>query len=172
NDWIGRALLARARNPDATISERGTAAMGLWQRALRDGHPLEKTREDLRELITEFRDPDSRPDAPAGLRWLAATLEHVIDVEAEVCNDWPEVDEDWFRNVQEAADELDDADAGIPATLLTGTKNLFRQMILQNASVYRREAIETVVASGWSAPVARALGSLLEKEQEEAWLRI
>jgi hypothetical protein len=170
NDWAGRALLTRARNPEATIRERGTAAMGLWQRALRDGHPLKKTREDLRELITEFRDPGSRPDAPAGLRWLAATLEHVIDEEAEVCNDWPEVDEGWFRNVQEAADELDDA--GIPATLLTGTKNLFKHMILQNAGVYRREAIETVVASGWSAPVARALGSLLEKEQEEAWLRV
>jgi hypothetical protein len=45
-------------------------------------------------------------------------------------------------------------------------------MILQNAGAYRRDAIETVVTSGWSAPVAQALGSLLQKEQEEAWLRI
>jgi hypothetical protein len=170
DDWVGRALLTRARNPEATIRERGTAAMGLWQRALRDGHPLKKTREDLQELITEFRNPGSRRDAQAGLRWLAATLEHVIDEKVVVCNDWPDVDEGWFRNVQDAADELDDA--GLPATLLTGTKNLFKHMILQNAGVYRREAIETVVTSGWSAPVARALGSLLEREQEEAWLRI
>jgi hypothetical protein len=170
NDWVGDALLTRARNPEATIRERGTAAMGLWQRVLRDGHPLKNTREDLRGLITEFRNPESRPDAPAGLRWLATTLEHVIDREDAVCNDWPDVDEGWFRNVQDAAGELDDA--GLPDTLLTGTKSLFRHMILQNAGVYRREAIETVVASGWSAPVARALGSLLEKEQEEAWLRV
>ena len=49
----------------------------------------------------------------------------------------------------------------IPTHLLTGTKNLFRHMILQNAGVYRRQAIETVVTSGMSPPVARALGSLL-----------
>jgi hypothetical protein len=171
DDWIGQALLTRARNPEATIRERGTASMGLWQRALRDDRPsLKKTRDDLRELIAEFRDPESRRDAPAGLRWLAATLEHVIDKEMEVCNDWPDVDEDWFRNVSDAADELDDA--GLPDHLLIGTKNLFKHMILQNAGVHRREAIETVVTSGWSAPVARALGSLLEKEQQEAWLRV
>jgi hypothetical protein len=171
DDWIGQALLTRARNPEATIRERGTASMGLWQRALRDDRPsLKKTRDDLRELIAEFRDPESRRDAPAGLRWLAATLEHVIDKEMEVCNDWPDVDEDWFRNVSDAADELDHA--GLPDHLLIGTKNLFKHMILQNAGVHRREAIETVVTSGWSAPVARALGSLLEKEQQEAWLRV
>jgi hypothetical protein len=171
DDWVSQALLTRARNPEATIRERGTAAMGLWQRALRYGSPSPKmTRENLRELITEFRDdPGSRPDAPAGLRWLAATLEHVIDRNVEVCNDWPDVDEGWFRNVQAAADELDGA--GLPPHLVTGTKNLFRHMILQNAGVHRRDAIETVVTSGWSAPVARALGSLLEKE-EEAWVRI
>jgi hypothetical protein len=44
-------------------------------------------------------------------------------------------------------------------------------MILQNAGVYRRHAIETVVAAGWGAPVADALGFLLERE-DEAWLRI
>jgi hypothetical protein len=171
DDWVSQALLTRARNPDATIRERGTAAMGLWQRALREGHPssLKETRENLQALITEFRDPGSRPDAPAGLRWLATTLEHVIDKEVEICNDWPDVDEDWFRNVQEAADELDGA--GLPDHLLTGTKSLFKHMILQNAGVHRRDAIETVVTSGWSAPVARALGFLLEKEQE-AWLRV
>jgi hypothetical protein len=170
DDWVGQALLARARNRDATLRERGTAAMGLWQRALRDGHPSVKRRatEDLRELITEFRDPASRRDAHAGMRWLAITLEHVIDKEVEVCNDWPDVDESWFRNVQDAADEL----TGVPKPVLTGTRNLFRHMILQNAGVHRRDAIETVVTSGLSAPVARALGSLLEKEQGEAWLRI
>jgi hypothetical protein len=170
DNWVGKALLARARDGEATIRERGTATMGLWQRALDEGGPaLKKTREDLRALITEFRAPESRKDAPAGMRWLAATLEHVIDAGVAVCNDWPDVDESWYRNVQAAADELD---GRVPAHLLTGTKNLFRHMILQNAGAHRRDAIETLVTSGWSAPVARALGSLLEMEQDEAWLRI
>jgi hypothetical protein len=171
DDWVGAALRARARNNDATLWERGTAAMGLWQRALGEDRPgLGKTEKDLRELIAGFRDPGFRPDAAAGLRWLAATLEHVIGDRVPVCNDWPDVDEPWFRNVQKAANELDNA--GIPDHLLTGTKNLFRHMILQNAGVYRRQAIETVVTSGWNGPVARALGSLLKAEKNEAWLRV
>ena len=80
DDWAGEALLIRARDSKATIRERSTAAMGLWQRAIaQGGSSLEKTEKDLRGLIIEFRDPDSRPDAAAGLRWLAATLEHAID---------------------------------------------------------------------------------------------
>lgn len=172
DDWVAHALLSRAWNSRATIRERGTAAMGLWERACRDGLPAltKKTREDLQALITEFRNPESRPDTSAGMRWLATTLEHVIEKETAVCNSWPEVDEPWFRSVQAAAAELDNC--RIPAHLLTGTKNLFRHMILQNAGVHRRDAIETVVTSGMSAPIAQALGSLLRNEQEEAWLRV
>ena len=121
DDWAGEALLARARNNEATIRERGTAAMGLWQRAIgEDGPDREKTETDLRELIAEFRDPRTRPDARAGLRWLAATLEHVIDNRVAVCNDWPDVDEPWFGHVQEAANEL--GNCGIPATFLPGPR--------------------------------------------------
>jgi hypothetical protein len=171
DDWAGDALRARARDNEATIRERGTATMGLWQRALEQGGAdLKRAEEDLRGLITEFRAPDYRPDAAAGLRWLAATMEHVIDKGEVVCNDWPDIDEPWFRHVQKAADELDNA--GIPAHLLGGTKNLFRHMILQNAGVYRRQALETVVTSGWNEPVARALGSLLQTEKDQAWLRV
>jgi hypothetical protein len=171
DDWVGHALLARARNPDATIRERGTAAMGLWQRALGENRPVrERIQDDLHALIAEFRNPASRPDAPAGLRWLAATLEHVIDQQVAVSKDWPDVDEGWFRQVQAAADGL--ADRAIPAHLLTGTQNLFRHMILQNAGVHRREAIETVVTSGLAEPVASALATLLRTEQSEAWLRV
>ena len=79
DDWAGGVLRARAWNREATIRERGTAAMGLWQRAIGENPPnLENIRDELRELITEFMDPAARPDAPAGLRWVAATLEHVI----------------------------------------------------------------------------------------------
>ena len=52
-----------------------------------------------------------------------------------------------------------------------GPKSLFLHMILQNASTYRSLAVETVVTSGWSEPVARALGYLLDHEPE-AWVRI
>jgi hypothetical protein len=172
DDWVGDALSARAWDPEATIRERGTAAMGLWQRALAEseGGTVQKTEEDLRNLITEFRKEESRPDAAAGLRWVAATLECVIDKQEAVCNDWPECNESWFRHVQQAADELDNY--GIPDHLRTGTKNLFRHMILQNAGVLRRQALETLVTSGWGQPVAQALSSLLKNEKDEAWLRI
>jgi hypothetical protein len=146
------------------------AAMGLWQRAVNgDRTNLKNTEDRLQQLITEFKDPKTRTDAPAGLRWAAATLERIMEQEDDpVCNDWPNPGEAWFDHVQEAAEELE----GIPDHLLPGTRNLFRHMILQNAGVYRRQAIETVAASGWSAPVADALGALLEKEKDEAWLRI
>ena len=170
DDWASDALRARAWDAQATIRERGTAAMGLWQRAVRQGAAdQEKTGKELRELITELKDPGARPDAAAGLCWVAATLEHLMDKGEAVCNDWPEVSDPWFRHVTEAEEELNSA--GIPDYLLAGTKNLFRHMILQNAGVYRRNALETLVTSGWSEPVARALGSLLAAEREESWLR-
>jgi hypothetical protein len=170
DDWVGDALRARARDSEATIRERGTAVMGLWQRAISEGREVPRTEAELREMIAEFRDPEARKDAPAGLRWVAATLEHALDQGEPVCNDWPEVDEPWFRHVQQAADELDTF--GIPDHLLTGMKSLFRHMILQNAGVHRRQALETLVASGWNQPIAQALSFLLNNEKEEAWLRI
>jgi hypothetical protein len=170
DDWAHDALLARARDRNATLRERGTAALGLWERAISGNQASrEKTQKELRELIARFQDPKARPDVASGLRWVAATLEHVIDRQVPVCNEWPVVDEPWFKHVQQAANELDNA--GIPGHLRDGTKSLFRHMILQNAGVYRRHAIETVVTGGLGAPVAHALGFLLERE-DEPWLRI
>jgi hypothetical protein len=171
DDWVNDALLARARNRRATLRERCTAAMGVWQRAVVQGRgERNQAKENLRGLIADFKDPVERPDLKLGLGWLAATLEQVIDAEVAVCNEWPEVDEEWFRHVQAAADELGRFD--IPDHLVNGTKSLFRHMILQNAGVHRREAIETVVTSGWTKPVAMALSSLLRNERDEAWVRI
>lgn len=172
DDWIGEALLKRATNRVATIRERGSAAHGLWERARREDRPgLDQTTKELRSLITQFREPDSRPDAAAGLRWVAATLEHAINNDVAVCNDWPDIDEPWFHQVQQAASELGSS-LGIPPHLRPGARNLFQHMILQNAGVHRRQAIETVVASGWSEPFAVALARLLRYERNEAWLRI
>ena len=171
-DWVGDVLRDRAWDNEATIRERGTAAMGLWQRAISQNRQvLESTEDDLRKLITEFNaNPIGLPSTAAGFRWLAATLEHVIENQVGVCNDWPDVDEPWFGRVQAAADQL--GEFGIPDHLLTGTRNLFLHMILQNAGMYRRRAIETVVTSGMSQPVIQALTSLLTAETSEAWLRI
>ena len=81
HDWVGDALRARAWNNEATIRERGTAAMGLWQRAISQNRPdLGNIEGDLRKLIAEFREnPIGLPTTAAGFRWLAATLEHVIE---------------------------------------------------------------------------------------------
>jgi len=173
DDWAGRTLLKRAQNSNATIRERGTAAMGLWQRAVDCGDQaaLDTTKKELRRLIDDFRRPEARPDAPAGLRWIAATLEHVIETEEKVCNDWPTVEDPWFQRVHQAADELKRRGM-VPVHLVTGTRNLFLHMILQNSGVYRTQAIETVVASGLSLPVADALAVLLNEERDEAWVRI
>ena len=173
DDWAAGVLLKRARNSNATIRERGTAAMGLWQRAVDcgDGAVLDKAKEDLGNLAKEFRRRDARPDAPAGLRWIAATLEHVIQTGAKVCNDWPTVEDPWLERVRHVADGLS-RHGMVPAHLVTGTQNLFLHMILQNSGVYRSQAIETVVASGLSLPVANALVGLLKEERDEPWVRI
>jgi hypothetical protein len=170
DDWAGAALLSRARDAEATLRERGTAAAGLWQRACREQQPdLDQAEASLRKLVAEFRSQEARPDIASGLRWVAATLEKNMDERLAVGSEWPAVDEPWFRRVQDAADELDASE--IPAHLLTGTKNLFRHLLLQNAGVHRRQAIETLATSGWSEPVAKALGRLL-KHEEETWLRV
>ena len=171
NDWVGSALRARAGDRDATAQERGVAALGLWQRSIADRNTdLERTRQDLQMLIAEFRNVEFRHVSAAELRWIAATMEYVVNSEVAVCNAWPEVGEPWFQRVQEVTRELDNS--GIPTHLLQGTKNLFRHMILQNAATYRRLAVETAVTSGWNEPVARALEHYLSVERDETWLRI
>ena len=173
DDWVAETLRARARDGEATLRERGAAALGLWQRALATDQPDNGAVErELRDLVTEFRDPATRPDAAAGLSWIADTLEHVMETKEAVCNTWPVVDAPWYRNVQQAAAELSRTGTGLPEHLQTGTRNLFLHMILQNSCAYRRHAIETVVTSGMNRPVARALTSLLRAERQEPWLRI
>jgi hypothetical protein len=173
DDWVAACLLDRAKDPDATIRERGTAAMGLWQRAVDtgpSGDKADKARQTLKELVSEFRDEAARPDAATGIQWVATTLEYLMATQQPVCNEWPAEDQQWRRNVDVAAQELDRS--GLPPHLLKGTKRLFEHILLQNAGVYRRQAIETVTTGGWNVPIARALGELLKIEEQESWLRI
>jgi hypothetical protein len=171
DDWVGAALLARANNPLATIQERGTAALGLWQRAKEDQHrDLNKVAAAIGTLIEEFETPPESLDVYTGMRWVAATLKHVMAHDASVCNGWPPVDEPWMRHVNEAVGSMERHLT--EPRVLPGTKTLLRHSLLQTAAIYRRQAIEAVVAGGWTGPVARALERFLELEREESWLRI
>jgi hypothetical protein len=171
DDWAGAALLARANNPMATIRERGTAAMGLWQRAMEDQRrDRDQVAAALDSLIKEFEALTESPEVYPGMRWVAATLRHCMTQDVGVCHGWPRVHEPWMTRIDEAVDHL-----GWQLTaprVLPGTKTLLRHSLLQNAGVYRRQAIEALVAGGWTGPVARALERFLELEGEESWLRI
>jgi hypothetical protein len=170
DDWAGAALLARANNPQATIRERGTAAMGLWQRAITNpNQDADRVAANLEPLIAQFETIAMRQDLYPGMRWVAATLRHVITNKVGVCNTWPEVDAPWMQNVDRAIGQLEDR---IPPEILPATKTLLRHSLVQNAGIYRRQAIEALVAGGWTAPVARALEKFLELERTESWLRI
>jgi hypothetical protein len=169
DDWAGEALLKRANNSQATICERGTAAMGLWQRAI--ANPQQdavRVAADFAPLIAQFEGPAMRQDAYAGMRWAAATLRHVITNGVGVCNTWPEVDEPWMQNVDDAVGQLE---GSIPPEILPATKTLVRHSLVQNAGIYRRQAIEALAAGGWTGPVARAIERFLELEHTESWLR-
>ncbi|MEV0226289.1 hypothetical protein [Streptomyces sp. NPDC050704] len=182
-DWVRALLLARAEDTTATLRERGTAALGLWQRTLTnnprhrddavEGERVQEVEARLRELVTQFRHPEARKDAAAGMRWVAMTLESVLDAKVPVCNQWPEPDaaeDPWFQVVQDAANSLDSR--GIPAQILRPTKVLFLHVLLQNAGVQRRQAIDTLLAGGWARPVIKALAQVLRNERTESWLRI
>jgi hypothetical protein len=171
-DWVADVLLARARKKDATLRERGTAALGLWQRSLRDAPDgRSEVRAQLLELIEDFRAAEhERPDIASGLRWIAATLQAVLDQDIPICNQWPEVSEEWFQLVREAGELLERED--MPAEIREATKKLFLHALLQNAGVERRQAVDTILAGGWTEPVSRALGHVLQDQKAEKWLRI
>ena len=171
DDWAGNVLLARANNPQATIRERGTAAMGLWQRAVTNPQQdADRVAADLSPLIEQFETAEmSDDDVYMGMRWVAATLKHVIATGAAVCNTWPDVDEPWMQNVDDAVGQLE---GRIPPEILPATRTLLQHSLLQNAGLYRRQAIEALVAGGWTGPVAIALERFLEIERTESWLRI
>lgn len=170
-DWVGEALRARAYNPGATVRERGTAAMGLWQRAVTDqDRDQDRVAADLLSLISEFEASAKRPDAYFGMQWAATTLKHVIAHRDPVCNEWPEVHEPWMRNVHDSVGYL--GRLVIPEDVLPGTSTLFLHLLLQNAGIYNRQAIAALIAGGWTDPVARALERFLELEDQESWIRI
>jgi hypothetical protein len=170
DDWARKALLQRATNTQATIRERGTAAMGLWQRAVENSQRnLPGIAAEFAPLITNFEDPAIRQDAPSGMRWAAATLRHVIASGVGICNTWPEIDEPWMQHVEDAVGQLQHI---VPLEILPATRTLMRHSLMQNAEVSRRQAVEALAAGGWTKPVARAFERFLELERTESWVRI
>ncbi|MFF4805629.1 hypothetical protein ACFY1U_45885 [Streptomyces sp. NPDC001351] len=174
-DWVADVLKTRIEDPHATIRERGTAALGLWERAV-DGPYQGQTETYLRKLTDDFREEArATGDVAHGLRWVADTLEHTLDTGQAVCNSWPESDEPCLRVVRDAVASLDhdtdDASMLIPKGSLDASKTLLEHAILQNAGVYRRHAIDALLAGGWTLPVTRALEQVLIHSEAEPWLR-
>ncbi|HEY3872771.1 MAG TPA: hypothetical protein VGM10_30720 [Actinocrinis sp.] len=169
-NWVREVLLTRAMNQEATLRERGTAAFGLWQRAHSGEDPDKETVcRHVLDLVTSFRKANDRPDIASGLRWTAATLQHCVEQDTATCNTWPTTSEPWFDRVMQAAASLDQEP--IPTSVRPGTRTLFEHALLQNAGVYRRQAIETLIAAGLASHVTPALIEYLEHEHE-SWLRI
>jgi hypothetical protein len=169
---VSEMLMERAKNSEASLRERATAAMGLWERAALHGRASDPhVVERMKTLMQTFEaEQVTRPDIASGLRWVNATIEQVMRNDVPVCNDWPVVDEPWFEPITEAADLLEQDN--VPAWILPGTKQLFMHILLQNAGVQRRKAIDTLTAGGWVEPVVRALASVLRDDRTESWVRI
>ncbi|MFJ5543794.1 hypothetical protein [Micromonospora chalcea] len=170
-DWVERFLRQRVENEHATVRERGAAAMGMWERATRyaDKHDRKQTEDFLRKVVLDFRREAETGGVLLGLNWVAATLEHVLDTGAPVCNDWPRLDEPYLRVVDDAVESLESST--VPRIILEGTKSLVRHALLQNAGVYRRNAIDTLLAGGYTTPVVNALSRVLEADESQEWLR-
>jgi hypothetical protein len=175
--WLGanfvtKMLMARAQDPGVTLRERATAAHGLWERAVEHHQQNEPHfQEQMGALLRSFKESEAdRPDIVNGLRWAVTTIEHVMHRNIPVCNDWPKVDEPWIEPITEAADLLEQDN--LPDRIRVGTRQLFLHILLQNAGVQRRKAIDTLTAGGWVEPVVRALASVLRDERTEGWIRV
>lgn len=171
-DWAGDLLRARVgmNGPGgATVRERATAALGLWERAWNRGS-AEARRSAEEHLLRVAEDLRSEAEelgavAPTGLRWVADTIDHVVTVGQKVCNSWPTTSREACKTlVEDQGRALD-----VPDAIRDDAGFLFEQALLQNAGVYRRRAIDTLRASGWAEQVAAGLGRVLPKV--EPWLR-
>jgi hypothetical protein len=173
DDWVEQVLRRRAGNEDASVRERGTAALGLWERAvMRAPEDRAETEGYLRGLIESFRSEAELKGGDAkGLRWVADTLEHNLDTEQAVSTDWPQSNEPCRRVVQDAVEHLGQRTAKIPKRILIATRTLVEHAVLQNEGVYRRQAIDTLAAGGWTKSVNTILNRILRDPDSDSWLR-
>jgi hypothetical protein len=182
-DWATEILERRAHDPKVNLRERGTAAMGIWERALSYSEPLRSTKKmeataEITKVIGELEqegmgnDPrpfDSAP--PGGREWLISTLRHLIAQDQKVAQTWPDdaKKHPCVRVVAAGSARLR-VDPSVPDAVKAATVFLFDQALLQNAGVYRRKAIDTLRGAGLAGATARALISILDRA-DEPWLR-
>jgi hypothetical protein len=168
HDWAGDVLRTRARDKRATLRERGTAAFGLWERAIRskDEEWIEAARIELSHLTEAFlQEADERP----GISWVANVLRENVHQKRAILTDWPDLEEPAQKLVAAAADQLTD----VPARIRGATGKLVEHAVLKNAGVYRRRAIDTLRAGGFGVSAARALGAVLRRgAAAPSWLRV
>lgn len=173
DDWVSQVLWQRAGNAEAVVRERGTAAHGLWERALDNKYP---SRADITARLsalckTLLDEADKADDVTLGLRWVAATLDHVVRKGWKVCTTWPETEEPCVAVVQRATtDEVLQA-ADIPKRMWTATRTLVEHSLLQNSGVHRRHAVDTLAASGWTEQILPCLALVLKDPETQSWLR-
>ncbi|MFI7487751.1 hypothetical protein ACIBXA_05135 [Micromonospora echinaurantiaca] len=170
-NWADDVLRRRADNTRATVRERGTAAMGLWERAVRlgDDDHLVRTERYLRQLIKSYREEVDGGDALAGLGWVATALEQALNGGEAVPTGWSGGDEPCLGVVRSAVATLETG--FLPPAILRSTQYLVEQALLQNAGQHRRNALDTLLAGGYTKPVINALNKALTHQQSEEWLR-
>ena len=175
DDWVEKVLRTRARNEDASVRERGTAALGLWERAVERHGPkraASEYAEELNSLINDFRaEADNKGEDALGLKWVADTLEHNLATKQKISTDWPQSGEVCLQVVQEAVDHLGTYYEPIATRVQAPTKTLIQHAVLQNEGVHRRHVIDALAAGGWTSPVTRILNRILNDDRTEAWLR-
>ena len=173
DDWAARMLLERARMSEASIRERGSAALGYWARALQhhdlrnDRAALDRARAELTEVATQLENASETEDL--GHRWVAATLRDNMKNDRKVSNTWPTSGSqpaEFRAVVDRAMNELN----VLPRRIQTATKFMFQHSLLQNAGVYRRRAVDTLRVTGWSSSLIRAYGQVLERSDDD-WLK-
>jgi hypothetical protein len=168
HDWVAEVLKKRAENKQAVVRERGTAAHGLWERSIQHNSPSrDEVRTYLKNLITQYRQEATEAgDVAIGLNWVADTLEKNLTTGELVCNEWPDSDQPCLRAVRDSVSTLK-----VEPNIRDATTRLVEHAVLQNAGVYRRQAIDTLLAGGWAAEVTSVLEHVLEHHDSEPWLR-
>lgn len=169
DDWVENVLYERTQNPAASLRERGTAMHAIWQRALHGSAAKRQRVKDLLQRIIAERGVEPRSEVAAGERWVATTVRQAVDGESPVCDDLPEIDEDWYRAVHRALKGVERS--SIPDHLKAGTAKLVEHALLQNAGAERRRAVDTLQTGGYVEPVTRVLASIIA-DSPETWLRI
>lgn len=166
-DWAGDVLRRRARDKSATLRERGTAAFGLWERAIASEEPawIAAAEAELQQVTAQLlAENGERP----GAAWVAKVLQENIRRRRAILTDWPDLDDPAQRIVKQAQEELQE----VPHRVREATGKLLEHAILKNAGVYRRRAIETLRAGGFAEQAARAVAVVVRNAETESWLRV